>query len=461
MNPESSDDLELTPSGGMIRLEEAGLLYGPRGERGSFTRYADITHFGVGWRGFFLGTRRRAQVLRRGRFSDRDGPERLAQVLRQRIAAQPAGLAQLARMAEIEALYRSATRSWATYGVVVACLLIAWLQVSDRFVVHAGALVPGLVLHGEYWRMVTANFLHDVSVLPVHLGLNMLGILVLALLVERPLGAARTLVVIAVSAIGAMGASVLADYHSVVGASGIAAGLAGAALCLELHFAQRLPVWWRLPRRLFILLILLDGSLGFAVPAIAGWAHFGGFLLGYIATHFLAGAALVRAPLSIGVKVSAVAAALMFVLSLTSAGRLVSRDAEALAGHARDLLELAEVQAGSLNDLAWVMATESDATAQQLGPAVELAERAVEATDRANPDLLDTLAEVLFQIGRADAAIEVIDEAISIAHGEPYFREQRRRFTGERDPEDRPEPPERAWPLREHSPIPKDPGIEI
>jgi hypothetical protein len=37
--------------------------------------------------------------------------------------------------------------------------------------------------------------------------------------------------------------------------------------------------------------------------------------------------------------------------------------------------------------------------------------------------------------------VEAIDEAIGLEPGEAYFREQRRRFTGERDFDDRPEPP--------------------
>ena len=47
----------IATAGGVIRLEDEGLLYGPRDEGRRFTRYEDITHFGTGWRGFSLGTR--------------------------------------------------------------------------------------------------------------------------------------------------------------------------------------------------------------------------------------------------------------------------------------------------------------------------------------------------------------------------------------------------------------------
>ena len=71
--------------------------------------------------------------------------------------------------------------------------------------------------------------------------------------------------------------------------------------------------------------------------------------------------------------------------------------------------------------------------------AAALAERAVAATDRRNPDLLDTLAEALFALGDIPGALIAIDEAIDLSGGERYFVEQRRRFIGERAADDRPE----------------------
>ena len=50
-----------------------------------------------------------------------------------------------------------------------------------------------------------------------------------------------------------------------------------------------------------------------------------------------------------------------------------------------------------------------------------LARRAVRATERRSPNLLDTLAEVYFQLGRSDDAVETIDQAIALAPGEAYF----------------------------------------
>jgi hypothetical protein len=70
-----------------------------------------------------------------------------------------------------------------------------------------------------------------------------------------------------------------------------------------------------------------------------------------------------------------------------------------------------------------------------------LAERAADRTGWRNPDVLDTLAEALFVVGDRWGALRVIDRAIAMSGGADYFIQQRRRFTGDRDANDRPDPP--------------------
>jgi hypothetical protein len=70
-----------------------------------------------------------------------------------------------------------------------------------------------------------------------------------------------------------------------------------------------------------------------------------------------------------------------------------------------------------------------------------LAERAVTETGAAEATMLDTLAEVQFQLGWQAQAIATIDQAIAREPDESYYREQRRRFTGERPADDRPPDP--------------------
>ena len=82
-------------------------------------------------------------------------------------------------------------------------------------------------------------------------------------------------------AAGAMG------YGQVVGASGVAAGLAGALVSIELGGGRGLPVWWRIPRRVLLLAVGLQVGLDVLVPFVAGAAHLGGFLAGYLCTRIM------------------------------------------------------------------------------------------------------------------------------------------------------------------------------
>ena len=99
--------------------------------------------------------------------------------------------------------------------------------------------------------------------------------------------------------------------------------------------------------------------------------------------------------------------------------------------------------------------------------ALQLAERAVAQSGRLDATILDTLAEVQFQLGHPERALVTIDEAIARApdEDEDYYREQRRRFLGERGRDDRPPPPTPAFPWGEpptrEAPAPRDGGITV
>ncbi|MEE8581905.1 MAG: rhomboid family intramembrane serine protease [Myxococcota bacterium] len=426
----------------------------PRSRAGfSFTPYAEITHLSGSQRGLWLGTRHTVLLLRGRRFPRDSGPIEVAERLRAQILRRPGGEEQIARFARIEELSRRSSKRIAIQLVALACVLMSLLQLRDGFVYEVGVFLPDLVRQGEFWRVLTANFLHASILFPLHLGLNVLGLLAFAFLVERPLGALRSAVVMGAAALGAMGGSALAGHSEVVGASGIVMGLAGATLCLELHFAEYLPATWRLPRRLFLAALAAEALIGFWVPVIAGAAHLGGFLAGYAATGALSATALRREPVPYWVRASALALGLALLSSLTAAAPLVFRDADALTRHGRNLLETRESRPGRLNDLAWRMVTEAELRPSQLEVALALAESAVERTERAEPALLDTLAEVLFARGEPARALATIDEAIVLAPLDDYFRQQQRRFTGERAGDDRPEPPGR--PRFERRPTPE------
>jgi membrane associated rhomboid family serine protease len=441
-----------------------------------FTGFDEITDVALGSRGLKIGTLRNVLLLPRRLFLDAGAPDRLAQVVIERIGALPDGPAQLARMAELEQFARRGGSLRATWVAIAVCVAVYGLggllgpNLHDEG--HFGAT---LFFAGEYWRLVSGNFLHGGL---GHLILNVLGLWVLGDVVERPLGASRAALIMAASALGAMGAEALAGHEDSVGASGIVCGLAGAALFLELRVPERLPAAWRLPRRLFFTALAVDAAISAFVPFVAGAAHLGGFLAGILVAWALTPRAPMTAWVPSWVRGLAAAAVLLLAGSGITVAREIAGGPDVVARRAERLLSLPAVPPVMLNNAAWMIATAPSPTQAQIQIALRSAQRAVAQTDRADPNFLDTLAETQFLAGRSEDALETIDEAIALAPGESYFLEQRRRFTGERAYGDRPappgepglpgepaepwldEPPQRRLPPG-HPPIEEDPGISV
>ncbi|MFT5694429.1 MAG: membrane associated rhomboid family serine protease [Myxococcota bacterium] len=429
-------------------VSDAGLeITSPRSWlRTSVIALSEITHFSANKRWFWLGTTRDIMSFSRRRFRDEDGPERLSQALCRAIARKPHGLEQLAKINQINGLARQPAPQWAARILALVCVLVYFLQYSDPFIEEVASFVPEMVSSGQLWRLVSANFLHG----PIwHLLFNLLGLLGLAVLVERPLGSGRTAIVMAAAGVMAMLTSYLAEAGIVVGVSGVVMGLAGAAMCLEFHNSDRLPVWWRVPRAPFVTLMLIELAIGFSVPFIAGPAHFGGFVGGYLATRLLVGGGVMRRPIPPWMRRVGAATAFVVLLALVNVALLITRESNAMERYAKQLLATSEMSAYAYNSVAWRMATESSADVEQLGVAQDLAEAAADRTEHYDPQILDTLAEVLFSRGDVEGALRTIDEAIRLTNAQRYYVEQRRRFTGERAVDDRPDPPPRPLRVRE------------
>jgi rhomboid protease GluP len=456
---------ELVPQGCFVALVPGGVRLGlkRRGLDTNFVPFEELTHVEATGFGVWLSTSKTTRIIRRSQFARERDPEELVQALRWRLAEEPGGEEQLLRMRRVAELALAPHPRRATYILIALCVVAFALEFIDPFVLQAGVFVPELVSAGEWWRVITANLLHGYSLLPVHLIINMLCLAAFGLLVERPLGATRAFLVMGAGGAAAMLGSAIAGYNEVLGASGVVAGLVGAVLWLELNEPGRLPAWWRIPRRLFIGVLVLQALLDMSLPFIAAAAHLGGFLGGYLVMPFAVRGSLESEPPNREQRYAAGALAVILIASLVSAGQLVRRDARALASHGRNLLSMQSVGPRGLNDLAWRIATESDPDEEVLQVATLLAQRAVDKTGRRDPNVLDTLAEVLFLAGDDRGAVSVIDEAIVLAGQEVYFQEQRRRFIGERAADDRPAPPDHYVAPRPESEdvFPQDPSFEI
>jgi len=130
-------------------------------------------------------------------------------------------------------------------------------------------------VQGEYWRLVTSGFLH--AGIP-HLLMNMLFIWILGSQLEPALGKARFLALyIACLLCGSLGSLLIQPDANVVGASGAAFGLLGAAIVMARR--RGIDIWSSGLGPILILNLVVT----FAVPGIAIGGHLGGVVGGFIA----------------------------------------------------------------------------------------------------------------------------------------------------------------------------------
>jgi membrane associated rhomboid family serine protease len=141
------------------------------------------------------------------------------------------------------------------------------------------AFVPGLaevgVGHGDYWRLLTAAFLHYG---PFHLLLNMLALYWFGSALEQRIGSGKFLLLYVVSGLaGSAGALISAPTTPTVGASGAIFGILGAGLVLE---QQRDYVFGGSALGIIVLNLVFT----FSIPNISIGGHIGGLVGGAAAT---------------------------------------------------------------------------------------------------------------------------------------------------------------------------------
>ena len=175
----------------------------------------------------------------------------------------------------------------------------------SRAIGSDGSLIG--VAEGEWWRLITATFLHYG---PLHLAMNMLVLWFIGPTLEEYLGRGRYLLLYVVSGLaGSAGALLLDPNVLAVGASGAIWGLMGAALVLEL---RKINVFGGQ----VLGLVVLNLALTFLIPGISIGGHVGGGIGGALA--ILAFTSLRRPPVLgtlavVGVGVVSVALAVAAV----------------------------------------------------------------------------------------------------------------------------------------------------
>ncbi len=396
-----------------------------------------------------IETRRRIFVFPLVAFVDPADLERAAAEVGRRIVELPEGVAMLEQAERRRLLAHQAItiRPMVTQALLGIILVIFANQVLTGGMagpfgfIQWGASVPALVRNGEYFRLLSASFLHAGL---IHLALNGLALYVLGSLLERLMGWPRFLLLYLGAGLGATCASAFFGGVSwSVGASGAIFGLLGGLAVANWRFRTELPLGFRQPLRWWIIIIGLNAALPLLpllmpmlLPQIDVWAHAAGFVVGVgLALSLMPR----RIPVQLGMQNTPVIYAATFGLialyglGLASAVRYAAefdndgrrRVVEALAADT-------SIGPESANALAWELATDQESEEADLALALALARRALDEEPEIDA-YRDTLATASYRLGKLDHAITEERRIVERVHDPSAFVLWARQLVGGED----------------------------
>jgi rhomboid protease GluP len=169
---------------------------------------------------------------------------------------------------------------------------------NDPKVLHRiGALEPyAVVAQGEYWRLLTALFLHAGF---LHLGFNLFALYVLGPPLERSIGTIRFLACYLISGVASSAGVValteigLVQVGQLVGASGCILGVVGAWAGLLLRHRHAPFAKQRLAN--IGLIVAIQIAVDLSTPQISMAAHMCGLVAGFFLGLLLAPRAVAEA----------------------------------------------------------------------------------------------------------------------------------------------------------------------
>ena len=175
-----------------------------------------------------------------------------------------------------------------SYAIVAALVVVhgfvVWKQQSDPLAIYDLGVFwsPAVLDKGEWWRTLTAVFLHASW---MHLGMNVLGLLWFGPFVERFLGRLRFSVVSLAGGVG--GFAVLAGIAALgwraetaaLGASGAVMALIGASIGIFLRGSSRSQVAAKRLRDM-LSFVAIQVVFDILAPRVSMTAHVAGLLIG-------------------------------------------------------------------------------------------------------------------------------------------------------------------------------------
>ena len=193
----------------------------------------------------------------------------------------------------LSALWKNIRAEYVTIALVVVnvitYLVLEWLgdTTNGFFMAEHGAMYPDFIrINHEWWRIITAGFLHFGA---VHLVNNMVILYCMGSRLERVTGHLKYFLIYLVSLIGAGLLSYgmmlrTGDYAVSAGASGAIFGVIGGFLWIVILHRGRFE---QITTRGIMMMIVLTIYYGFSSAGIDNWGHIGGLLAGFSATVIL------------------------------------------------------------------------------------------------------------------------------------------------------------------------------
>lgn len=142
--------------------------------------------------------------------------------------------------------------------------------------IKLGANISTLVKSGEYFRLLTAIFLHGGI---IHLFFNMYALYSIGNFIETYFGRSKYFIVFMLTGIVGSLTSYIFTRGFSVGASGAVFGLLGLLLAQKLKrkvYYAELPI----DTRSIVMIVVINLILGFTIPNVDNAAHIGGLISG-------------------------------------------------------------------------------------------------------------------------------------------------------------------------------------
>ncbi|WP_209125373.1 rhomboid family intramembrane serine protease [Alkalihalobacillus sp. BA299] len=165
-------------------------------------------------------------------------------------------------------------------AVAIMFGVLEWNGGSMRIatLIEYGAKYNPLIEAGEYWRLITAMFLHIGF---IHFFMNSLALFYLGSAVEKIFGSLRFLFIYMIAGIFGSISSYAFNEQVAAGASGAIFGCFGALLFFGVNHRK---LFFRTMGMSVIVILIINISLGFLVPMIDNSAHIGGLIGGFLAS---------------------------------------------------------------------------------------------------------------------------------------------------------------------------------